>query len=209
MKPSFFIPALVSVGLFFAGSVSADDGASAFMEKEHTKLVAKLKEPASPAREASLAKELDALVDYNVLAKRAFGEPCPIGVANCTNHWGELSDAQKTEATDLLRQLVQKNYKKNLAKTLDYMVSFKSSSEGAAGTRVHTEAKSNTNPREAAVMVDYWVAGAAGSYQVVDIVTEGSSLTKNYYTQFHQILTNPQQGYSHLTQKLKEKIAKP
>ena len=42
----------------------------------------------------------------------------------------------------------------------------------------------------------------------VDIVTEGSSLTKNYYDQFHKFLTTPGQGYPHIVKKLNEKIAK-
>jgi ABC-type transporter MlaC component len=41
----------------------------------------------------------------------------------------------------------------------------------------------------------------------VDIVTEGSSLTKNYYDQFHRMLTTQGQGYSYLVQKLRDKIA--
>ena len=43
---------------------------------------------------------------------------------------------------------------------------------------------------------------------VVDIITEGSSLTKNYYDQFRKKMANPAEGYPNIVQKLKEKIAK-
>jgi ABC-type transporter MlaC component len=43
---------------------------------------------------------------------------------------------------------------------------------------------------------------------VIDIVTEGSSMTKNYYDQFHRMLTTEGQGYKYMTAKLREKIAK-
>jgi hypothetical protein len=42
----------------------------------------------------------------------------------------------------------------------------------------------------------------------VDIVTEGSSLTKNYYEQFRKKMENPAEGYANIRQKLKDKIAK-
>jgi hypothetical protein len=39
-------------------------------------------------------------------------------------------------------------------------------------------------------------------------VTEGSSLTKNYYTQFDKMLSTPDQGYAHVVKKLRDKLAK-
>ena len=63
------------------------------------------------------------------------------------------------------------------------------------------------NPRDPPIQIDYVVRGSPGSYHVVDIITEESSLTKNYYDQFHRMLTNPDQGYSYLVKKLNDKIA--
>jgi phospholipid transport system substrate-binding protein len=198
---------LALVSLSIATSAFADEGAKPFVEKEHGKLTALLREPASGARDAALNKELDDLVDYTVLARRAFGDPCPVGLSSCKNHWAGFSDAQKSEVTELLKKLVQKNYKKNLMRTLDFAITFKSSAETAGGTKVRTEAKSTKNQRDPAVMVDYMVISEGGSFKVVDIITEGSSLTKNYYTQFDQFIQNPSQGYPHIVVKLKEKIA--
>ena len=48
----------------------------------------------------------------------------------------------------------------------------------------------------------------ADGFKVVDIVTEGSSLTKNYYDQFRKKMHNPDEGYPNIVQKLKDKIAK-
>ena len=39
-------------------------------------------------------------------------------------------------------------------------------------------------------------------------MTEGSSLTKNYYDQFRKKMHNPGEGYPNIVQKLREKIAK-
>ena len=39
-------------------------------------------------------------------------------------------------------------------------------------------------------------------------MTEGSSLAKNYYDQFHRMLTNPEQGYPQIVKKLNEDFIK-
>ena len=128
-------------------------------------------------------------------------------IPGCTDHWAAFTDLQKSEVSDLLRRLVEKNYKKNLSKTLDFEVTYAGASTAAGDVAVHTEAKSKSKPRDPAVLVDYVVHGAPGSFRVVDIVTEGSSLTKNYYDQFHRMLANPEQGYPYVVRKLNEKIA--
>lgn len=187
---------------------AADASPQAFVEREQGKLSALLKQPASAAREAQITAELETMVDYQVLAQRSFGEPCPVGVAACANHWKDLTAEQRTEVTDLLKRLVQKNYKKNLTKTVDYDMTYKASVESGGDTKVRTQAKSKLNAREAPISVDYIVNGNGGSYHVVDIVTEGSSVSKNYYNQFHKMLTTPDQGYAYVVKKLKEKLAK-
>ncbi len=195
--------------LVFAGSAFAQDaGAQSFVENEHVKLTSLLRQPPSGARDSQIDQTLDRMVDHNELTRRALGQPCPVGEPSCTNHWSALSDAQKTEVTDLLLKLVEKNYRKNLVKTLDYEVNYKGVRDQSGDTRVRTEAKSTLKPRDPAVQVDYVLRPDGGTYHVVDIVTEGSSLTKNYYDQFHKMLTNPAQGYPHMVNKLREKIAK-
>jgi ABC-type transporter MlaC component len=126
----------------------------------------------------------------------------------CTNHWDELKPEQRTEVTQLLRQLVEKNYHKNLDKTRDYEVSYRGSKDqGDNVSKIKTEAKSKLKPRDPAVQVDYVILGTGDRYRVVDIITEGSSMTKNYYDQFHRMLTTADQGYPYLVKKLQNKIA--
>jgi phospholipid transport system substrate-binding protein len=191
---------------FVAGSASADvDGAKTFVEREHTQ-IKKLVEANAPSAEVS--KAIDGMVDYDELAKRTLGNPCPPSVPSCTNHWNDLSAEQRTEVTGLLRKLVEKNYHKNLNKTKDYDISYKGAKEAGENlAKIKTEAKSKAKPRDPAVQVDYVILSAGDKYRVVDIVTEGSSMTKNYYDQFHRMLTTDGQKYPYLVQKLKDKIA--
>lgn len=199
---------LVAFACTLAGSASADvTGAQSFVEKEHGQL-RKLVDANAPQDQVRQA--IDGMVDYDELAKRTLGKPCPVGVPACVNHWEkDLNESQRTEVTGLLRQLVEKNYRKNLNKTKDYDVSYRGARDaGEAITKVRTEAKNKAKPRDPAYLVDYMIVEKdGGRYRVVDIVTEGSSMTKNYYDQFHRMLTTDGQGYPYMVQKLKDKIA--
>lgn len=204
----FFSAALLALSVStLAAAASADvAGAQTFVEKEHGNLK-KLVEINADSGKVSQA--IDGMVDYDELARRTMGLPCPPTIPNCTNHWKDLNGDQQKEVTSLLKKLVEKNYHKNLNKTRDYDISYRGAKEqGENLAKIRTEAKSKAKPRDPAVQVDYVIMGSGANYKVIDIVTEGSSMTKNYYDQFHRMLTTGGQGYPYLVQKLKDKIAK-
>jgi phospholipid transport system substrate-binding protein len=190
-----------------SGAALADD-AQGFIEHEYAHLAQLLRDPASSNQDAKINQALEGFVDYDELTRRAFGEPCPASLPACDDLWAKYTDAQKAELRDLMGQLVRKSYRKNLTKTLDYEVSYRGTRPAAGDTRVATEAKSKVRPREPAVRVDYVVKQTPNGYRVVDIITEGSSLTKNYYDQFRQKMSDPSQGYANIVQKLREKVTK-
>jgi ABC-type transporter MlaC component len=162
-----------------------------------------LHEPASSGRDEQVNRALDGFVDYDELVRRAFGEPCHPSMPTCEDLWAHYSDAQKHELHDLLKQVVESSYRRNLTKTLDYDVSYKGSRDAGGDTRVLTEAKSKTNPRDTPVRVDYLVRVTPHGPRVVDIITEGSSFSKNLYVQFRKM-----DDYGKIVEKLKEKLAK-
>jgi ABC-type transporter MlaC component len=194
--------------LALSAPASADADAQGFIQHEHAKLDRLLHEAPSSARDAQINQALEGFVDFDELTRRAFGEPCPASVPSCEDLWAKYSGSQKAELKDLLSQLVRKSYRKNLTKTLDYDVAYHGERDAAGDTRVLTEAKSKSKPREPAVRVDYVVKQTPSGYRVVDIVTEGSSLTKNYYDQFRKKMNSPNEGYPNIVAKLHEKIDK-
>ena len=188
-------------------AASADvAGAQSFVEREHGQ-IKKLVECNAPA--AEVTKAIDGMVDYGEIAQRALGKPCPTTIPNCTNHWDTLTDAQKTEVTSLFKGLVEKKYRENAYKTRDFDISYRGAKEqGTDIAKVRTEAKNKTKPRDPAVQVDYIIKSNGSTHKVVDLVTEGSILSKNYYDQSHKMLTTQGQGYDYFVKKLREKIAK-
>jgi phospholipid transport system substrate-binding protein len=196
---------LVATCLVVARPARADD-AQGFIQQQHAKLEQLLRQPESDARTTQINRALDNFVDYDALTKRAFGEPCPSSVPACDDLWGGYADEERQTLRDLLTRLVRKNYRKNLAKTLDYDITYRGTRDSGGDVRVMTEAKNRNNPREASVRVDYLVVRTEAGYRVVDIITEGSSLTKNYYEQFRKKMKTPGEGYPNIVQKLEDKI---
>jgi phospholipid transport system substrate-binding protein len=199
--------ALSGLAFTVPGNAAAEDP-QAFVEHQHHHIEELLHQPESPSRDSQVHQSLSAFVDYDELTHRAFGEPCPVTESACDDLWSKYDEGQKTELRSLLEQLVRKTYERNLMKTLDFDVTYRGSKDSAGDTRVLTEAKNRLKPREPAVRVDYVVKQTSTGPKVVDIITEGSSLTKNYYDQFRKKMNNPAEGYPNIVQKLKEKIAK-
>ncbi len=75
-------------------------------------------------------------------------------------------------------------------------------------TKVLTEGKDKQKPRDPPVRVEYVVMQAQNGFRVVDIVTESSTFSKNWYEEFRKQMNDPAKGHSSIVQKLREKIAK-
>jgi phospholipid transport system substrate-binding protein len=194
---SFFAALALALTLSAAATALAQTP-DEFVKTGHAQLDALLKRPASAQREAQIAAAFDHMVDYDELIRRCFKQ-----------HWAQLDAAKQAEVTNLLREIVRKNYQKNLKRTLDYTITYTGSRGRGSDVLVRTEAHSRVNPRDPVVQVDYVIAGPSGGpYHVVDIITENSSLTTNYYRDFHRFLTTDGQGYPYLVDKLKKKIVK-
>jgi phospholipid transport system substrate-binding protein len=207
MRIRTLIPAVMLAvsAVLVAGGASADvAGAQDFVQREHGN-IKKLVESNAPSDQVRRA--IDGMVDYDELTARTLGEPCPLQAPGCKSLRGKVTDDEYRQINTLLRKLVEKNYHKNLDKTREYDVAYKGAREAADNlAKVRTEAKNKTKPRDPAVQVDYVIIEKDGKYKVCDIVTEGSSMTKNYYDQFAKMLNNPAQGPKYLIEKLEKKV---
>ena len=209
MRPLRSFLALASAaGLLLVAPLAHAEDAQAYIQGKHAELERMLHQPASPSRDAEVNRSLDAFVDYDELTRRAFGEPCHPTLPNCQDIWASYDADKQHEVHGLLKQLVENSYRKNLLKTLDFDIAYRGTREQAGDTRVVTEAQDKSKPHDPPVRVDYVLKQTPSGWRVVDIVTEGSSLTKNYYDQFRKKMHNPGEGYPNIVAKLREKIAK-
>lgn len=149
--------------------------------------------PAREARDAKLGRALETLLDFDELARRSLSD-----------HWSTLSAEQQRQFASLLRQLVERSYKKNLRSTLSYEVKYLKAQRKQESWLVGTEARSRKNRRAPAVSIDYAMAERTGAWKVFDIVTDGVSLVDNYRRQFDRIIKR--QGFDALMEKMRKRL---
>jgi phospholipid transport system substrate-binding protein len=192
--------AFVSLGALvlatsLAAPANAAESAQDFIQSRQTQVTQLVRQAPGAQRDKQVTALLDGMIDYETLAQRSLA-----------SHWGDLSEAQHKEFTDILRTLVRRNYERNIKNILDYRVEYLGEEPGSEGVVVHSRASSSSDKREEPVSIDYQLMKTSNGWRVVDVVTEGSSLVNNYRNQFHRVIQKD--GYEALVRKMKDKLAK-
>lgn len=148
-----------------------------------------------PDSDKKVSALFDEMLDYPGLAESSLG-----------TEWAARSDAEKSQFSDLLKQLVRKSYERNLKKTINFNIEYVSETPGSGGVAVKTKAVSRANARDEPVEIVYKLSEKGGVWRVQDIVTEGVSLVTSYRSQFTKVIKKD--GFPALVQKMKDKLAK-
>lgn len=180
--------------LLLLPSVSLAKGkAESFVKTHQAELVTLLKADSSKSQRDKIHHVFDQILDYDTLARKSLGSAT----------WKKRSEAEREEFSGLLKDLVRQAYERNLRKTLNYQVTFDGEVKDRGKYLVRTTAKSKSDKRQEPVSVDYVVTEASGKLLIIDIVTEGSSLTRGYRSQFKRILKK--KGWDELIRLMKKK----
>jgi phospholipid transport system substrate-binding protein len=137
------------------------------------------------------------LLDYTELCKRALGE-----------HWGKMPEKQRTEFVATLRDLIERNYVKQLRTNLDYEVKYGeeeiSKTETENEARVLTTLKLQTKGKSTTATIEYRLIQHDKQWMVFDVITDELSLVRNYRSTFLRIIGSS--GYDGLLSKMKNKL---
>jgi phospholipid transport system substrate-binding protein len=185
--------------LFASGPALAAAGAKATLQRINSqvdKLLRRQVAAGSP-EEAQIkgdVKKLAAeLLDYGELARRALGE-----------HWDKLKPAQRTDFVSTFKELIERNYVRQIRTNLDYEVSYGSETLEDQEARVQSRVKVRTKGKATDVQIEYRMIKNGDRWMVYDIVTDELSLVRNYRSQFQRIIAG--QGYDGLVQRMKSKL---
>jgi phospholipid transport system substrate-binding protein len=141
------------------------------------------------------------LLDYGELAKRSLDK-----------HWDKLSTAQRDEFVTTLRELIERNYVKQLRTNLDYKVLYKNEQLDGDDATVMTVVKVKTQGKTTDAEIVYKLRKVSAKpsddrWVVWDVITDEVSLVRNYRAQFGKIIT--EKSYDDLIKKMKDKLANP
>jgi phospholipid transport system substrate-binding protein len=187
------LPGLAALALSFTLSLPAFAGAASdTLKAKHTALTDLVSRPKTTENEHKIDEVFDEVFDYDSLAK-----------ATLKDSWDDRSPAERADFSALLKELVRNAYRRNIKKTLGYGVEYVSELDGDAGKVVHTVATNAHNKREDPVSIDYVLHQVNGTWRIGDIVTEGSSLVRNYRNQFRKVIQK--HSFEELLKRMKAK----
>jgi phospholipid transport system substrate-binding protein len=121
---------------------------------------------------------LDRHVAYDAIAR-----------ASLAKHWTEFSEEEQSRFVDNFRIIVRRSYRKGLGGKQIHPLKFKGESESPEGPLVHTLVEIKKGEPELAI--DYLMRcpePKANACQLVDVVTDGSSLVKSWRRMFQRII---------------------
>ncbi len=191
-KISRFVSFCVLALSLLVTQVALAASSQSYLEAKQKALMEIIRKPKSAATEKELQTNFDALLDYDALARDSLG-----------NEWDKRTPEERQQFQALLTSLVQSSYTKNLRSTLDYNIVFEKTQPAKKGELVETVAQHKTDNRKEPIHINYLVHQVDGKWRVYDIITEGSSLVKNYNNQFRSIIKK--NGFSDLIERMKKK----
>lgn len=154
--------------------------------------------PEEAKQKADIKAMAAGLLDYDELAKRSL-----------VGHWDKLTTAQRAEFVSTFRELIERNYVKQLRSNLDYQVQYKGEQvegdDATITTIVKVKSAGKSTDAEIVYKMHKIAVGGSAEWRVWDVITDEVALTRNYKTQFNKIIT--EQSYDALIKKMKTKLA--
>jgi phospholipid transport system substrate-binding protein len=176
-------------------AVSEADAVKAerFIRTKHDKVRQVLRRPNTPKRAEQLTDLLGEFLDYDRLARLSLDK-----------EWDRRTPRERERFVSLLRQLVERQYQRNMESTLDYKVSWIGTEPIETGVKVKSSARSATKKRQPAITIDYSMSPAGDEWKVFDIFTDDVSLVKNYKRQFRRVIDD--EGWDGLIGRMEKKL---
>jgi phospholipid transport system substrate-binding protein len=190
----FLLVTVVFSVLALAGSAFAQSATDVVRTKQSA-LFSLLKQPSSAPTQERIQRIFDEMLDYSGLAKASLGD-----------EWAVRTEEERKEFSNILKQLVRKAYEKNLKKTVTFRIDYVGQDAIDSSQLVKTRATNQANSRDEPVEIDFKMVQDGGTWKVADIITEGSSLVRNYRNQFTRIIKRD--GFPALIKKMNDKLAK-
>lgn len=204
---SLVVPVSLAFGLVIsaAGALAAEPASSpmADLKKSNAALKKALQKQApswSPERDlrnSEVRKVVGQFLDFEELARRALAR-----------HWDTITPKQRTEFVATLRELVERNYIKQIHGQPDYDLKFdketkdpKKPDEALVNATLIT---TSSKGKKVNVQLDYNLVHKNGHWVVFDVITDEQSLLENYRAEFNKVIAKD--GFDALLKRMRKKL---
>jgi phospholipid transport system substrate-binding protein len=150
--------------------------------------------PEADAKNAEIRKIVGSFLDFEELARRSLAK-----------HWDALSAKQRADFVKTLRELVERNYIKQLYGQPEYDLRLereeKTASEATVWGTLHATAKG----KKVTMALEYKLVRKGNRWVVYDVITDDLSLLENYRAEFNKVIAK--ESFDALLARMKKKLA--
>jgi phospholipid transport system substrate-binding protein len=151
--------------------------------------------PETDAKRSEMRKIVSGFLDFEELARRALAK-----------HWDEITPKQRTEFVGVLRDLIERNYIKQVHGQPNYELGFEKESVNGSEATVDATLEAVSNGKKVKVTMDYKLLYKGNRWLVYDVVTDEQSMLENYRAEFNKIITK--ESFDALLKRMKKRLEK-
>lgn len=151
--------------------------------------------PESDAKKGEMRKIVSGFLDFEELARRALAK-----------HWDAITPKQRTEFVGVLRDLIERNYIRQVHGQPNYNLTF--DKEALSGSEATVDATLDTasNGKKVKVEMEYKLLYKGNRWLVYDVITDEQSMLENYRAEFNKIITK--ESFDALLKRMKKRLEK-
>jgi phospholipid transport system substrate-binding protein len=150
--------------------------------------------PERDARNSEVRKVVGGFLDFEELSHRALAR-----------HWDEITPKQRQDFVATLRELVERNYIKQIHGQPDYDLKFdKETKQGSDASVTATLMTTSSKGKKVDVAMEYKMIWKGGHWVVYDVITDEQSLLENYRAEFNKIISKD--GFDALLKRMRNKL---
>ncbi|MBN2574971.1 MAG: ABC transporter substrate-binding protein [Deltaproteobacteria bacterium] len=151
--------------------------------------------PEQDVKRSEMRKIVNGFLDFEELAHRALAR-----------HWGGLAAEQRSEFVRVLRDLIERNYIKQVHGQPNYDLRFHK--EEVAGSEATVTASLHTSKKNKKITIEmeYKLLYKGDRWLVYDVITDEQSMLENYRAEFNKIITK--ESFDALLKRMKKRLEK-
>jgi len=151
--------------------------------------------PEHDAKRSEMRKIVSSFLDFEELAHRALAR-----------HWEDLTPKQRTEFVGVLRDLIERNYIKQVHGQPNYELRFNKEAIKDSEATVDSTLDASHDGKKVTVEMEYKLLYKVGRWLVYDVITDEQSMLENYRAEFNKIITK--ESFDALLKRMKKRLEK-
>ena len=151
--------------------------------------------PEQDAKRSEMRKVVNGFLDFEELAHRALAR-----------HWESLTPKQRSEFVGVLRDLIERNYIKQVHVQPNYELRFSKEAVNGSEATVNATLDASHDGKKVTVEMEYKLLYKGGRWLVFDVVTDEQSMLENYRAEFNKIITK--ESFDALLKRMKKRLEK-